>query len=163
MEHAYTIGCPGCESIQLSSNVRRGHNEECRSRMERELSETGRAVRAKDRIDGKVAQMGEQVIPHTHTYGFRSVRRTFMHFSGRTWRPSRRKWSPLAPSKVCVCACACACACACVRVLTTLSPSPSSTSLRAPNHRVCTQIVKDEMFAKEPLFCSQWGGISSCA
>ena len=60
--HGYTIGCPGCESIQLSSNVRRGHNEECRSRMEKELSETDRAVRAKDRIDEKVAQMGEQVM-----------------------------------------------------------------------------------------------------
>ena len=62
IDHGYTIGCPGCESIQLDSNVRRGHNEECRSRMEKELSKTDRAVRAKDRIDEKVAQMGEQAM-----------------------------------------------------------------------------------------------------
>ena len=60
MEYGYTVGCPGCESIQLDSNVRRGHNEECRSRMEK--AKTDRAVRAKDRIDEKVAQMGEQVM-----------------------------------------------------------------------------------------------------
>ena len=60
IDHGYTIGCPGCESIQLGSNVRRGHSEECRSRMERELINSDRAVRAKDRIDEKVAQMGEQ-------------------------------------------------------------------------------------------------------
>jgi len=62
IDHGYTIGCPGCESIQLESNVRRGHNEECRSRMEKELSKSDRAVRAKDRIDEKVAQMGEQAM-----------------------------------------------------------------------------------------------------
>ena len=36
VEYAYTVGCPGCKSIQLESNVRRGHNEECRARMEEE-------------------------------------------------------------------------------------------------------------------------------
>ena len=62
--HGYTIGCPGCESIQLESNVRRGHNEECRARMEEELSKTNRGKemigRAKDRIDEKVAQIGNR-------------------------------------------------------------------------------------------------------
>ena len=42
VEYGYTAGCPGCESIQLGSNVRREHNEECRSSMEEELSKTDR-------------------------------------------------------------------------------------------------------------------------
>ena len=58
-EYGYTVGCPGCESIQLESNVRRGHNDECRARMEEELSNTDRGKeimgRTKDRIDEKVA------------------------------------------------------------------------------------------------------------
>jgi hypothetical protein len=64
--HGYTVGCPGCDSIQLESNVRRGHNEERRARMEEELSKTDRGKeimgRTKDRMDEKVAQMGEQAM-----------------------------------------------------------------------------------------------------
>ena len=37
IEYGYTVGCPGCESIQLESNVRRGHNEERRARMEEDF------------------------------------------------------------------------------------------------------------------------------
>ena len=66
IEYGYTVGCPGCQPIQLEPNVRRGHNEECRARMEEELSKTDRGKeimgRTKDRIDEKVAQMGEQVM-----------------------------------------------------------------------------------------------------
>ena len=65
--YGYTIGCPGCESIQSESNVRRGDIEKRRARMEEELSKTDRGWeimgRAKDRIDEKVAQMGEQTMP----------------------------------------------------------------------------------------------------
>ena len=28
--HLYTVGCPGCEQLQLGSSVRRNHTEECR-------------------------------------------------------------------------------------------------------------------------------------
>ena len=66
VEYGYTVGCPGCESIQLESNVQRGHNEECRARTEEELSKTdqGKEImgRTKGRIDEKVAQMGEQAM-----------------------------------------------------------------------------------------------------
>jgi hypothetical protein len=66
IDFGYTAGCPGCESIQLESNVRRGHNEACGKRREEELSKTDRGKdnleRAKDRIDEKVAQMGEQAM-----------------------------------------------------------------------------------------------------
>jgi hypothetical protein len=66
IEFGYTAGCPGCESLQLESNVRRGHNEECGKRMEEALSKTDRGKdkleRAKDIIVKKVAQMGEQAM-----------------------------------------------------------------------------------------------------
>ena len=66
IEYGYTVGCPECKSIQLDSNVRRGHNEECRARMEEELSKSDRGTEimglAKDRIDEKVAQMGKQTM-----------------------------------------------------------------------------------------------------
>ena len=64
VKYGYTVGCLGCESIQFEANVRRGHNEECRARMEEELSKTDRGKeimgRIKDRIDEKVAQTEEQ-------------------------------------------------------------------------------------------------------
>ena len=63
VEYRYTVGCPGWESVQLKYNVRRGHNEECRSRMEEELSKTDRGkeimVRTKDRMDETIAMIGE--------------------------------------------------------------------------------------------------------
>ena len=66
VEYGYTVGCPGCESIQLESNVRRGHNEERRARMEEELSKTDRRQEimghTKDRMDEKVAPMEEQAM-----------------------------------------------------------------------------------------------------
>ena len=66
IEFGYTIGCPGCESIQMESNVRRGHSETCRKIIEEELSKTGRGKdkleRANARIDEKVAEMGEQAM-----------------------------------------------------------------------------------------------------
>ena len=66
IEYGYTVGCPGCESIQLESNVRRRLNEECRARMEEKMFKTDRGKeimgRAKGRIDEKVAQMGEQTM-----------------------------------------------------------------------------------------------------
>ena len=46
IEYGNTVGCPGCESIQLECNVRSGHNEECRARMEEELSKTDRGTDA---------------------------------------------------------------------------------------------------------------------
>ena len=36
----YTIGCPGCEQLQLASPVRKNHTEVCRKRMETTLSKT---------------------------------------------------------------------------------------------------------------------------
>ena len=60
--YGYTVGCPGCESIRLEFNVRRGHNEECRLQMEEELSKADRGKefmgRTKDRMDEKIATIG---------------------------------------------------------------------------------------------------------
>ena len=59
--HGYTVGCPGCEQLQLGSPVRKNHTEACRKRMETELSKTSegqeRLGRAKDRLDTRVAEM----------------------------------------------------------------------------------------------------------
>ena len=61
VEYGNTVGCSECEPIQLESNVRRGHNEECRARMEEDLSKTDRGKetmgRIKDQMDEKVALM----------------------------------------------------------------------------------------------------------
>ena len=75
--HRFTIGCPGCEQIQLDSPNRKNHTEECRRRMEEALSKTSegqeRLDRAKDRLDTKVAEIGqaemdkENVEPETET------------------------------------------------------------------------------------------------
>ena len=64
--HGYTVGCPGCEQLQLGSPVRKNHTEACRKRMETELSKTSdgqeRLGRAKDRLDTRVAEMGQAEI-----------------------------------------------------------------------------------------------------
>ena len=38
--HGYTVGCPGCQQLQLGSSIRRNHTEECRRRIESELDKT---------------------------------------------------------------------------------------------------------------------------
>ena len=64
--HGYTVGCPGCEQLQLASPVRKNHTEACRKRMETELGKTSegqeRLGRAKDRLDIRVAEIGQAEI-----------------------------------------------------------------------------------------------------
>ena len=64
--HGYTIGCPGCEQLQLPSPVRENHPEACRKRMEKELSKISggqeRLCRAKDRSDTRVSEIGQAEI-----------------------------------------------------------------------------------------------------
>ena len=38
-EHGYTVGCPGCEAVEMGLATRRGHTEECRQRIEEALVE----------------------------------------------------------------------------------------------------------------------------
>jgi hypothetical protein len=61
--HGFTVGCPGCQQIQLKSPDRKNHTEECRRRMEGELTKTSdgqdRLDRAKDRLDTKAAEIGQ--------------------------------------------------------------------------------------------------------
>jgi hypothetical protein len=61
--HVFTAGCPGCQQIQLKSHDRKNHAEERRRRMEGELTKTSegqnRLDRAKDRLDTKVAEIGQ--------------------------------------------------------------------------------------------------------
>ena len=56
--HGYTVGCSGCEQLQLKSPIFRNHIEECRRRTEEELNKTSdgqdRLNRAKDRLDIRV-------------------------------------------------------------------------------------------------------------
>ena len=65
-ELGYTVGCAGCDQLQIGGNVRCNHSEACRSRMEAELqkSERGkdRLGKAKDRLDAKTAEMMEEMI-----------------------------------------------------------------------------------------------------
>ena len=61
--HGFTVGCPGCEQIQLGSPNRKKHTEACRNRMENELSKTfdgqDRLERANDRLDTWMAEIGQ--------------------------------------------------------------------------------------------------------
>ena len=61
--HGFTIGCLGCEQIQLKSPNRKNHTEECRRIMDGELVKTSedqdRLDRAKDRLDTKFAEIGQ--------------------------------------------------------------------------------------------------------
>ena len=64
--HGFTVGCPGCEKIKLKSSKRMNHTEACRKRMEEQLEKTPegqvRVNRAKDRLDTKVAEIGQAEI-----------------------------------------------------------------------------------------------------
>ena len=61
----YTVGCPGCDQLQIGGPVRRNHNDICRDRIEAELSKTGtgkdRLGRAKDRLDAEIVEMVEEM------------------------------------------------------------------------------------------------------
>ena len=65
-EHGYTVGCQGCEAIQLGHAQRRNHSEVCRKRLEEamEKSEVGkdRLQRTKERMDFRTAQVGEDIM-----------------------------------------------------------------------------------------------------
>ena len=60
------MGCAGCEQLQLAPPVRKNHTEVGRKRMEAELSKTSegreRLGRAKDRLDTRVAEIGQAEI-----------------------------------------------------------------------------------------------------
>ena len=62
-QHGYTVGCPGCEYVQSGVGPRRGHDEDCRVRLEEAMveSEEGgdKLKRAKDRFDHWTAKAGE--------------------------------------------------------------------------------------------------------
>ena len=58
----YTVGCPGCEQIQLQSSDRRNHTEQCRLRMELEFAKTDEIKDrfGKDRLDTRTAEIGQE-------------------------------------------------------------------------------------------------------
>ena len=64
VKYGYTVGCPGCEQLQLQLDQRRGHTEECRKRIEEEIAKTAegkaRIARATGRIDHKTAALGQE-------------------------------------------------------------------------------------------------------
>ena len=97
IDYGYTVGCPGCESIQLESNVQMGHNEDGRARMEEELSKTDRGKeimgRAKDRIDEESCTGHGETAPEVKDFSMvqRSPGRmpaTLLTMAGgpKTWR-----------------------------------------------------------------------------
>ena len=61
----YTVGCPGCDQLQIGGTIRRNHNDVCRDRIEAELIKTDvgkdRLGRAKDRLDAKMVEMVEEM------------------------------------------------------------------------------------------------------
>ena len=61
----YTVGCPGCDQLQMGGSVRRNHTDACRNRIETELDKTevgkDRLGRAKNRLDAKVVEMVEEI------------------------------------------------------------------------------------------------------
>ena len=61
----YTVGCPGCDQLQIGGSARIIHNEVCRDRIEAELMKTesgkDRVDKAKDRSDAKIAEMVEEM------------------------------------------------------------------------------------------------------
>ena len=63
LNFGYTVGCPGCEQIQIQSSDKRNHNEKCRLRMKLELANTDggkdRLGKAKDRLDTRTAKIGQ--------------------------------------------------------------------------------------------------------
>ena len=62
----YTVGCQGCEQLQVGSPLRRNHSQACRDRIEMELSKTDqgkdRLDRTKDRLDTKTAELVENMM-----------------------------------------------------------------------------------------------------
>ena len=61
----YTVGCPGCDQLQIEGSARNNHNEVCRDRIEAELMNTesgkDRVDKAKDRLDAESAEMVEEM------------------------------------------------------------------------------------------------------
>ena len=74
LRHGYTVGCPGYEQLQLNSAIRRNYTEECRRRIEGELSKTpdgqSRLNRAKDRLDIRVAEIRRAEIDRENNDGY---------------------------------------------------------------------------------------------
>ena len=64
-ELGYTVGCPGCDQLQIGGSIRRNHNDVCRDRIEAALSKTehgkDRLGRAQDRLDTKLAEIVEEL------------------------------------------------------------------------------------------------------
>ena len=50
LKHGYSAKCPGCKAV-LRGTARQGHSEECRKRMEREMSDVEKVVTSKNRRD----------------------------------------------------------------------------------------------------------------
>ena len=69
LKFGYTVGCPGCEQLQLQLPDKRNHNETCRLRMELELTKADngkhRFGKAKDRLDTRTAEIGQQILEET--------------------------------------------------------------------------------------------------
>ena len=64
-QFGYTIGCPGCDQLQIGGSLRRNHTDVCRDRIEAALSTTehgnDRLGRAQDRLDAKLAEIAEEM------------------------------------------------------------------------------------------------------
>ena len=73
IEHGYTIGCAGCEQLQLKSEVRRNHSDQCRLRLELEMAKSSsgqeRLDRAKDRLDARTAEIGQPDVATSENNG----------------------------------------------------------------------------------------------
>ena len=65
-KHGYTAGCPGCIHYATEGSARAGHNEACRARMEKLMSETEEGAAKlesnKFKLDAHVAREGEQLM-----------------------------------------------------------------------------------------------------
>ena len=51
----YTVGCPGCDQLQIGGSTKRSHTEECRKHVEAELNKTDLG---KDRLGKAKRQAG---------------------------------------------------------------------------------------------------------
>jgi hypothetical protein len=65
VQFGYTVGCPGCDQLQIGGSLRRNHTDVCRDRIETALSTTehgkDRLGRAQDRLDAKLAEIVEEM------------------------------------------------------------------------------------------------------
>ena len=65
-KYGYTVGCQGCESVELGHEQRRNHSEVCRRRIEEAMeaseADRDRLQRTKDRIDYRTAKAGEDIM-----------------------------------------------------------------------------------------------------